>query len=337
MKPLVSILIPAYNSAPWIAETIRSVVNQTWSNKEIIVVVDDGCTDQTLVVARQFASKTVSVVTRPHQSVAAARNEAFDISQGDYIQWLDADDLLAPNKIALQMQAAEQIASRRTLLSAEWAFFFFRTSKAKFNPTSLWCDLPPDEWLLRKMGNGDHMQPATWLVRREIIEAAGRWNEDLRVDEDGEYFCRLVSASDGIKFVPGAKVFYRASGSASTTMKAFSRPDERWRTMQLQFAHLRSLGDSESVRTACVNYLQIWLIFFHPNRSDIVKQAQELAATVGGHLEIPQMRWKYAWLEKIWGYEKARRVQFLLPQFKASTLRLWDKTMYNLEFRPIKA
>jgi glycosyltransferase involved in cell wall biosynthesis len=333
MNPLVSILIPAYNSAPWIAETIQSVVNQTWPNKEIIVVVDDGCTDQTLAVARQFASPTVSVVTRPHQSVAAARNEAFKICQGDYIQWLDADDLLAPDKIALQMQAAEQIASRRTLLSAEWAFFFFRTAKARFHPTPLWCDLPPAEWLLRKMGQGDHMQPATWLVRREIIEAAGAWIEDLRVDEDGEYFCRLVLASDGIRFVPGAKVFYRVSGSSSTTVKAFSRPDDRWRTMQLQFAHLRSLGDSEPVRTACINFLQIWLIFFYPQRMDIVEQAQQLAASVGGRLDLPKLRWKYAWIEKIWGCEKARQMQFLLPQIKTEALRRWDKAMYHLENR----
>lgn len=334
MKPLVSILIPAYNSGPWIAETIKSVLNQTWSRKEIIVVVDGGCTDDTLAVARQFASPSVSVVTRPHQSVAAARNEAFAVAQGEYIEWLDADDLLAPDKIALQMEVAQSLASRRTLLSAEWAFFFFRTAKAEFHPTALWTDLSPADWLMLKMGRGDHMQPATWLVRREIIEAAGRWHEELRVDEDGEYFCRLVLASDGIRFVPGAKVFYRVSGSNSTTIRAFSRPEERWRTMQLQFAHLRSLGDTAAVRQAGIDFLQTWLIYFHPHRPDIVSQAQALAATVGGRLELPKLRRKYAWLEKIAGYERARRFQFLLPQLKDQFRRRWDKAMYDRENRP---
>ena len=206
MKSRVSILIPAFNAGPWIADTIQSALDQTWPDKEIIVVVDAGSQDQTLAEARRFASKTVSVVTRPHQSAAAARNVAFDLCQGDFIQWLDADDLLGRDKVALQMRAAEQIASPKTLLSSEWGCFFFRRSKARFQPTSLWCDLAPDEWLLRKMGRNEHMQPATWLVRREIIEAAGRWNEKILVDEDGEYFCRLVLASDGIRFIPGAKV-----------------------------------------------------------------------------------------------------------------------------------
>src|SRR6516225_12133852 len=98
MKPLVSILIPAYNAQEWIADTIISALGQTWSRKEIIVV-DDGSTDQTLAIARQFASKDVVVVTQRNQGASAARNHALSLSQGDYIQWLDADDLLSTDKI----------------------------------------------------------------------------------------------------------------------------------------------------------------------------------------------------------------------------------------------
>ncbi len=82
MAPLVSILIPAYNSERWIADTIRSALGQTWQNKEIIIV-DDGSVDQTLSIARQFASKTVAVVTQKNQGAAAARNKAFSLSRGD--------------------------------------------------------------------------------------------------------------------------------------------------------------------------------------------------------------------------------------------------------------
>lgn len=333
MTPLVSILIPAFNAGPWIADTIRSALGQTWPKKEVVVVVDDGSKDDTLSVARQFAAKNVTVVSRPHQSAAAARNEAFDLCQGDFIQWLDADDLLAPDKIALQMEAAEKIASKRTLLSSEFGYFFYRTSKAKFYPSPLWRDLSPADWLLQKMGQNDHMQPATWLVRREIIAAAGRYNDDVRVDEDGEYFCRLVLASDGIQFVPGAKVFYRVSGSGSSIQRTLFHADARWHSFQLQFAHLKSLGDSERVRTACVNFLQNWLIFFYPQRPDIVEQAQKLAASVGGKLEMPRLRWKYIWIEKILGYEAAKRAQFFLPGVKGRALRAWDRAMFQLESR----
>src|SRR5512138_2951718 len=102
MKPLVSILIPAYNSEQLIEESLRSALAQSWPNKEIIVV-DDGSLDRTFEVAKRFESKTLKVVTQPNQGAAAARNKAFSLSQGDYIQWLDADDLLAPEKIASQL------------------------------------------------------------------------------------------------------------------------------------------------------------------------------------------------------------------------------------------
>src|SRR5215469_16198822 len=96
MKPLVSILIPAYNAEEWIAYTLRSALAQTWPHREIIVV-DDGSRDRTTRIVRRFASKGVALFSRENRGQSAARNQAFQFSQGDYIQWLDADDLLAPD------------------------------------------------------------------------------------------------------------------------------------------------------------------------------------------------------------------------------------------------
>src|SRR6516225_1986814 len=114
MRPLVSILIPAYNAQEWIADTIRSAIEQTWPCKEIIVV-DDGSTDGTTEVARRFVSKEVAVVSIKNQGAAAARNHALQLSQGDYIQWLDADDLLAPNKIERQLGTLGEAEGPRIL------------------------------------------------------------------------------------------------------------------------------------------------------------------------------------------------------------------------------
>src|ERR1700756_4939792 len=114
MKPFVSILIPAYNAESWIADTIRSAIAQTWPYKEIIVV-DDGSADGTLEVAQRFAGKDVRVVTKENQGAAAARNHAFKLCQGDYIQWLDADDLLARDKIERQIAALREADGSRVL------------------------------------------------------------------------------------------------------------------------------------------------------------------------------------------------------------------------------
>jgi glycosyltransferase involved in cell wall biosynthesis len=97
MNELVSILIPAYNAEKWIGDTVRSALNQTWPNIEVIVV-DDGSQDRTVMAAHRYAAGNLKVVTQANKGAAAARNHAYSLAQGDWIQWLDADDLLAPEK-----------------------------------------------------------------------------------------------------------------------------------------------------------------------------------------------------------------------------------------------
>ena len=322
MKPLVSILIPAYNAAIWIADTIKSAIAQTWVHKEIIVV-DDGSTDQTLAVARQFASNEVAVVTRKNQGASAARNHALSLSQGDYIQWLDADDLLSPDKIEKQMRTANELQNNRMLLSSAWGYFDCQSEKAKFSRTSLWHDLSPIEWLLRKMAENLHMQTATWLTSRELTTAAGAWDTRLFVDDDGEYFCRVLLASDGVRFVPDAKVFYRKTPSTRLSYIGGSdkKKDAQLLSMQLHVKYISSLEDSDRVRAACITYLQNWLIHFYPERPDIVQELEALAASLGGGLELPRLRWKYAWIEPLLGPSVAKNAQLLLPQLKASLFR----------------
>lgn len=332
MKPLVSILIPAYNAERWLADTIQSALAQTWPRKEIIIV-DDGSRDQTLGAARQFASKNVSVVTQENQGAAAARNKAFELCQGDYIQWLDADDLLAPDKIARQMEVAQEFQDKRRLLSSAWGYFMYRPSRAQFLPTPLWCDLEPTEWLIRKWEGNHHMQTATWLVSRELTEAAGPWDTRLLGDDDGEYFCRVLLASSGVRFAPDAKVFYRITDSSRWSYIGSSnrKLEAHLLSRQLQIGYLRSLEDNGRVRAACLKYLQRPLIHFYPERADLVRQSQQLAAMLGGRLEIPKLSWKYLWIQKLFGLTVAKRVRQRWNQCKLSTIRSWDKTLFRLE------
>jgi glycosyltransferase involved in cell wall biosynthesis len=332
MTPLVSILIPAYNAQRWIAETIRSALGQTWPNKEIIVV-DDGSTDQTLRIARQFEPKGVQVVTQPNQGAAVARNTAFSLAQGDYIQWLDADDLLSPDKIAKQMEAVEKSQSERTLFSCGWGYFRYRPSKAKFVPTSLWCDLSPLEWVLRKWEENLHMQTATWLVSRELTEAAGPWDARLLGDDDGEYFLRAINASNGSRFIPQGRVYYRItpSNSLSDIGRSDKKMEAQFLGMKLQIEYLRAREDNDRVRAACVSYLQMWLPTFYPNRPDLVQEAQQFAGSLGGRLSIPNISWKYAWIERLFGFGAAKHTQMYYNRAKSSALRAWDRMMYELE------
>jgi len=334
MKPLVSILIPAYNSEEWISDTLRCAIAQTWEPKEIIVV-DDGSTDRTLTIARQFESDQLRVVTQKNQGAAATRNKAYSLCQGDYIQYLDADDLMRPDKIAKQMEALGSSLNKHTLLSGSWGKFMYRYHRTKFIPSELWCDLSPVEWLMRKMQFNIYMQTASWLVSRELAKAAGPWDTTLLGDDDGEYFCRVLLASDGVRFVPEARVYYRSSGASSLSYIGNSdrKMEAQWRSMELHIRYIRSLEDSARVRAACVTYLQNWLVFFYPHRSDLVQQAENMALSLGGTLHPPTLSWKYSWIAALFGREKARRAQVALPRLKWSLIQRWDKALYQIEGR----
>jgi glycosyltransferase involved in cell wall biosynthesis len=332
VKPLVSILLPAYNAEKWVAMAIASALSQTWRHREIIVV-DDGSTDKTLAIARQFESKEVRVVTQPNQGAAVARNIAYSLAQGNYIQWLDADDILDSRKIERQVRRITNGLSERTLLSGAWAYFIYRPSKARFVSTPLWHDLSPVEWLIRKMSGNLQMQTDNWLVSRALSEAAGPWDRRLFRDNDGEYFCRVILASDGIQFVPDAKSYYRNAGFKSISHIGGSNKklESLFLSIKLHIQYLRSLEDSERTRSACVTYLQTWLPNFYPNRPDLVEEAQLLAASLGGRLPLPKASWKYAWIEKLFGFATAKQARSHYNRVKASALRVYDGVMYSLE------
>ena len=292
MKPLVSILIPAFNAEEWIASTLQSAIAQTWPRKEIIVV-DDGSTDRTAEVARRFASKSVAVLSKQNEGAASARNHALRVSHGDYIQWLDADDLLAPDKIEKQLAALrEGIDDNRTLLSCAWADFDHDVEYATFKPTSLWQDLSPTQWLMRRMSENLYMQTATWLTSRELTEAAGPWNPRLLSDDDVEYFCRVLLAATGTRFVPEAKVFYRNTPSPnrlSYVGSSNAKKDALLLSLRLQIQYLRSVDNGELSRKACLTYLQHSSRRFYPGRPDIFLELQNLAANLQGQIETLQL------------------------------------------------
>ena len=84
-----------------------------------------------------------------------------------------------------------------------------------------------------------------------------------------------------------------------------------------------------------MKYLQNWLMNFYPERMDIVKQAQQMAKDLGGHLEVPRFSWKYSWIEPIFGPRLAKRAQASLPLVKWSLVRFWDKALCHLETRSL--
>lgn len=330
MKPLVSILICAYNAEKTIAETLQSALAQTWPRKEIIVL-NDGSQDRTPEIIQQF--KAVKLISTENQGFSAAQNAVFRYAQGDYIQYLDADDLLAPDKIERQLAALERISNPRILASSPWAYFYHRTKGARFVNNSLCQSLSPTDWLVRKLSEGIHMQNATWLVSRELAERAGPWETSLHYDQDGEFFCRVLLGSEGTCFVPDTGIYYRRTGSSSISYIGNSnkKKESLLLSMKLHVKYLLSLENSERTRAACVQYLQNWFGIFYSSRPDLAAQLEALATSLGGHLEPPKMSWKYAWIQKTFGWQAAAATQIKYNRLKSKILRTCDKIACQLE------
>ena len=217
MKPLVSILIPCYNAEKFIAETLRSCLKQTYDNIEIIVV-DDGSTDNSFAVAKQFESDKVKVVRQENSGACRARNYAFELSHGDLIQFIDADDLLSPGKIASQVEAFLASDDPAAIITCPWRRFMFQPYDGQKELQSCFNNFENGLILLLTLLNsGSMFIPGCYLLSRRVAEAAGNWDEKIKLNQDGEFFARVLLHANKVIFVPQETVFYRSSSTASIT------------------------------------------------------------------------------------------------------------------------
>ena len=116
--PMVSIVIPCHNAAPWVGAAIESALAQTYPHKETIVI-DDGSTDDSLTAIKSFGSQ-IRWETGPNLGGCAARNRGLEMAQGDMIQFLDADDCLCPEKLARQVPVL--MAGNADIVTCEWRY-----------------------------------------------------------------------------------------------------------------------------------------------------------------------------------------------------------------------
>ncbi|MEK6788323.1 MAG: glycosyltransferase family A protein [Pseudomonadota bacterium] len=236
-EPIVSVLIPCYNAERWVAETLDSVLAQTWPNLDI-VVVNDGSTDGSRAVLAHYESRGVRVVDQQNRGQTAALNTALAHARGDFIQYLDADDLLSPDKIRLQMERLQ--VEPDAIALGEWARFQHALDEARFEPAESWQDHEPVDWLVRNWHEGGGMMyPALWLMPRALVSQIGPWDESLNLLNDTDYFTRAVLAARRVLFSAGARTYYR---SGLTGSLSGLKSERGWRSQ-------------ERVLTLCETYL----------------------------------------------------------------------------------
>jgi glycosyltransferase involved in cell wall biosynthesis len=183
----ISVIIPCHNAAPYIGATIQSVLAQTLPATEILVV-DDGSDDDSLAVLAGFGER-LRVFSQPNGGPAAARNQAISHATGDFIAFLDSDDLWEPEKLARQM--AEFSAYPETGLVFSEAILFREENGWRIDQQRIGHTGDPT---LRQLLFGDFIPNSTVIVRREVIESTGPLNESRALVgvEDYEYWMRIA-------------------------------------------------------------------------------------------------------------------------------------------------
>ncbi len=322
---LVSIIIPCYNSEGWLHQTLESVLAQTWERKEIIVV-DDGSTDGSLAVAKRFESPIVKVISQENRGASAARNRALKEAQGDFLQYLDADDLLSPQKIEEQVLLLQQNPPD-TLAVCGTVYFYDGEEPHQ----GIFADgLPflvdsddPLEWLLRLLGadgTGGMVHPGAWLTPRSVADAAGQWDEKPSPDDDGEYFARVVLASTGIRKASSGLSYYRKHRN-SNSLSAANSEHLQWgalRSIDLKAQHILLRTDDPRAKRALARCYLHRAVTSYPHYPAVTKVALERVGELGGSNDIPRMGgWVTELVKHLFGWKVAKRANMTYHRYKS--------------------
>lgn len=208
--PLVSIIIPAYNYAHYLPLTLTNALQQGLARQEIILI-DDGSTDHTRAVAAQFPG--VRYIYQENAGLPAARNRGIHAAHGDYLVFLDADDLLARGALAKRLHYLLGLRMPGLCLSPTYRFTLTVGSWPLVTGKWLLPGSHPEVNLCR----GNIAPPHAFMVHRHVVEQVGDFDTRLRACEDYDYWFRSIVTGAKLHVVPVGSAYYRMH---STSMSA---------------------------------------------------------------------------------------------------------------------
>lgn len=313
--PLVSVLIPCYNAERWIGQTLESVFAQTWPNLEV-VVVNDGSKDGSLTMLETFQDPRLRVFSQENRGQTATLNRCLAEARGDFIQYLDADDLLHPEKISRQMERL--LHEPGCIATSEWARFYGRPEEARFVPDGTWQNLAPVDWLVESWKDGGGMMyPALWLAPRELVNRIGPWREDLTLANDAEYFARLVLTAKKVLYCEGAKTYYRSGNPGSLSgLKSEAGLRSQWKVLEACETYLLSSENSTRTRRAMSRLWQTFAHACYPYAPNLADQAEARGVAFDPELIFPSGGKGFRFLRHFLGWRRARGLQATFFRWK---------------------
>lgn len=313
--PKVSILVPCHNAEQWVERAIRSALEQTWTDREVIVV-DDGSTDRSLDVLRSFGD-AIRVETGPNAGSNETRNRLLSLSNGEWIQYLDADDYLLPDKIERQFsefdQATADVAYSPTIFET-WqdGSAIKRFVDHLSEPHDLWVELV--RWMLPQTGAP--------LWRRSALDDVGNWKVDQPCCQEHELYLRLMMAGKRFQYCPSAGAVYRVWSSATLCRKnPLQTLDRRLAIVEAAEQHLQRIGELTRAREDAIAFSRLECArTLYPLDRTRALQVAELARRRHPNYKLvpsdcfPRM---YRFLYEIVGFSFAEAVAEILRPWRA--------------------
>ena len=312
-NPLVSILIPVYNAQNFLAETLESCLAQTHPNIEIIMV-DDGSSDASLSIARVYEEKhaNIRVLTQENSGAPSARNLAFSQAKGTYIQYIDADDLMSPNKVAAQMALAERHGKSHVYFS-RFSYFVDDIATARLMRQKL--DRSFDsalEWLIAAWSGEGFGVVMGWLTHRALIERAGPWNEALLKNQDGEFFSRVLLLADRAILSEETMVYYRISGSGSISAQlSHAAAASTLTSLKLYESNCAGINNLGVPKALAYNFLR-FIEYYYPRFPDLIHEAEMEIRKLGFNYFTLPTPGKLRLLSKAIGSKNVIRLRHIL-------------------------
>jgi glycosyltransferase involved in cell wall biosynthesis len=305
VRPFVSILIPCYNAERWIAQAIESALAQTWPEKEIIVL-DDGSTDASLDIIRQFDGR-IRWESGPNRGGGAARNRLLTLAKGEWLQYLDADDYLLPEKVARQ---AEFVAAQAGVDVLFGPITLEHWSDAGSRRELLPIPEPHDLWIL--LASWRLPQTGAPLWRKEAIVEVGGWKLGQPCCQEHELYLRLLMGGKRFAYCPENGAVYRQWSEYTVCKQDIGEVHRRRLEIEERLEdHLRARGQLTAQRLRAINQARFEIARiawqYDPGfASDIIRQVQRLEPNFSPTGAAAPAH--YRWVFRALGFQAAERL-----------------------------
>lgn len=247
--PLISVITPAYNAEKTIERTIRSVLNQTYTNFEFLIV-NDGSQDKTLEMISRFQDQRIKVFSQTNQGHSATRNRGILEATGEYITFLDADDIWVSDKLEAQLNALQKNPQADIVYS--WSNFIDENDQLLHHG----CYVKVNGNVYTKLLNGNFIENGSnLLVRRSALLSVGNFDETLLTASDWDLWLRLAAQYQFV-CVPVPQVLYRVS-STSVSANIRSAEASGLRILNANFAN--AAADLQHLKPFSLGNLYLYL------------------------------------------------------------------------------